>query len=437
MELSKVRTAEEIIARFKDGQIIAIGGQTNQYMPDRLIDCVLESGARHLTIYSIDSSDPGHGVSLLVEAGRVDAMITTHVGTNPLTNAKIQSGALKAEFNPMGTFIERIRCGGAGLGGVLTKTGLGTVVEEGKQIIEVNGESYLLETALRADIALTRCRRADPWQPGLQRQQRPRLPPGDRHLWRAVHRGVRPLLRPGGARPRQDQGARHVRGHDSGVRRRDNGQQKLYRQAAAAYFRPGDVVNLGIGIPSLCGSYAVDGVLFQSENGFIGIGPTVQEGLMKNERFVNAGGVPFVPVPGSSAFDVAMSFNVIRCGRLAATVLGGLQVSAQGDLANWATPGRAFGMGGAMDLCNGARKVIVAMELVAKDGSPKVVSRCTLPLTAVKCVNHIVTDRCVIDVTEEGLVLSEIRKGHTVEEIQAAVEPVLLVSPDLKEMEED
>ena len=192
---------------------------------------------------------------------------------------------------------------------------------------------------------------------------------------------------------------------------------------AAAYFRPGDVVNLGIGIPSLCGSYAVGGVHFQSENGFIGIGPTVQEGLMKNERFVNAGGVPFVPVPGSSAFDVAMSFNVIRCGRLAATVLGGLQVSAQGDLANWATPGRAFG--------------IVAMELVAKDGSPKVVSRCTLPLTAVKCVNHIVTDRCVIDVTEEGLVLSEIRKGHTVEEIQAAVEPVLLVSPDLKEMEED
>ena len=162
MKLSKVRTAEEIIARFKDGQIIAIGGQTNQYMPDRLIDCVLESGARHLTIYSIDSSDPGHGVSLLVEAGRVDAMITTHVGTNPLTNAKIQSGALKAEFNPMGTFIERIRCGGAGLGGVLTKTGLGTVVEEGKQIIEGNGESYLLETALRADIALTRCRRADP-----------------------------------------------------------------------------------------------------------------------------------------------------------------------------------------------------------------------------------------------------------------------------------
>ena len=150
---------------------------------------------------------------------------------------------------------------------------------------------------------------------------------------------------------------------------------------AAAYFKPGDVVNLGIGIPSLCGSYAVSGVLFQSENGFIGIGPKA-EGLMVNERYANAGGVNFVPVPGSSAFDVAASFCVIRSGRLAATVLGGLQVSADGDLANWATPGRAFGMGGAMDLCNGAKNVIVAMELVAKDGSPKIVNQphCHRPL---------------------------------------------------------
>ena len=162
MELSKVRAREEIIAQFKDGQILAIGGQTNQYMPDRLIDCVLESGAKHLTVYSIDSSDPDHGVSLLLQNGRVDRMITTHVGTNPLTNERIQSGKLEVEFNPMGTFIERIRCGGMGLGGVLTKTGIGTVVEKGKQVIEVKGEKYLLETALHADVAITRCRRADP-----------------------------------------------------------------------------------------------------------------------------------------------------------------------------------------------------------------------------------------------------------------------------------
>ena len=129
MELSKVRAREEIIAKFHDGQIIAIGGQTGQYMPERLIQCVLDSGARHLTIYSIDTSDPGTGVGRLIRAGVVDRIITTHVGTNPETNAQIQAGTLQAEFSPMGSFIERIRCGGLGLGGVLTKTGLGTVVE--------------------------------------------------------------------------------------------------------------------------------------------------------------------------------------------------------------------------------------------------------------------------------------------------------------------
>ena len=212
--------------------------------------------------------------------------------------------------------------------------------------------------------------------------------------------------------------------------------REFIAKRAAAYFKPGDVVNVGIGIPSLCGSYAPEGVMFQSENGFIGVGPQA-EGLMVSERYVNAGGIYFRPVPGASAFDLAQSFGVIRSGRMAATVLGALQVSADGDLANWASPGRAFGMGGAMDLCNGARKVIVAMELTTKDGSPKVVSKCTYPLTAIRCVDHIVTERCVIDVTPEGLVLSELRRGHSVEEIQAAVEPELIIAPDLKEMEEE
>ena len=141
---SKVCSKEKIIEQFKDGQIIAIGGQTGRCMPDRLIDCVLESGARYLTIYSLDK------------------VITSHVGTNPETNRLIQAGLIKVELIPMGTFAERIRCGGMGLGGVLTKTGLGTIVEKGKQMIEVNGQQYLLETALRADVALTHSRRADP-----------------------------------------------------------------------------------------------------------------------------------------------------------------------------------------------------------------------------------------------------------------------------------
>lgn len=162
MLTSKARKKEEIVALFKDGQTLAIGGQTAHNMPERLIDCVLESGARHLTVYSLDASDPGIGIGRMVHAGIIDRMITTHLGTNPEANAQIQSGKMTVELIPMGTFAERIRCGGAGLGGVLTQTGLGTVVEEGKQIIEVNGKKYLLETALRADISLARCRRADP-----------------------------------------------------------------------------------------------------------------------------------------------------------------------------------------------------------------------------------------------------------------------------------
>ena len=207
----------------------------------------------------------------------------------------------------------------------------------------------------------------------------------------------------------------------------------LIAKRAAAYFKSGDVVNLGIGIPSLCGNYAEPGVLFQAENGFIGVGPTA-EGLMVNERTVNAGGIPFVPVPGASAFDVAMSFGVIRSGRMAATVLGALQVSEKGDLSNWASTGRAFGMGGAMDLVNGAKKVIIAMEHCTKSGAPKIVKECSLPYTGRNCVDHIVTELCVIDVTPDGLLLRELAPDHTVEEVQAKTEPTLLIADDLREM---
>ena len=210
-------------------------------------------------------------------------------------------------------------------------------------------------------------------------------------------------------------------------------KRHLIAKRAARYFQSGDVVNLGIGIPSLCGNYAEPGVFFQAENGFIGVGATA-EGLMVNERTYNAGGVPFIPVPGSSGFDVAMAFGVIRSGRLAATVLGALQVSERGDLANWSTPGRSFGMGGAMDLVNGARKVIVAMEHCTREGAPKIVKECTLPYTGRGCVDHIVTELCVIDVTKEGLLLRELAPGHTLVEGQAKTEAELSLAEDLREM---
>lgn len=158
----KVRTKEEIMACFKDGQTIAIGGQAGAYMPWDLIDMLVESGAKHLTICSIDACNPGFAISRLIENGQVDKMITTHIGTNPVAQKLLAEGKLNIELSPMGSFIERMRDGGAGIGGFLTKTGLGTVVEEGKQIVTTsNGERYILEEAIHADVAITRCRRAD------------------------------------------------------------------------------------------------------------------------------------------------------------------------------------------------------------------------------------------------------------------------------------
>lgn len=157
-----MRTWDEIVSCFHDGQTIAIGGQAGSNYPWRLIDCILDSGAKHLTVYSIDAGDPDFGPGRLITAGRVDRMITTHIGANPEACDKMMAGLLEIELSPMGSFIERMRCGGAGLGGVLTKTGLGTVAQEGKQLITCKGESYILEEALRADVAITRARRADP-----------------------------------------------------------------------------------------------------------------------------------------------------------------------------------------------------------------------------------------------------------------------------------
>ncbi|MEF2074279.1 3-oxoacid CoA-transferase subunit B [Consotaella aegiceratis] len=202
----------------------------------------------------------------------------------------------------------------------------------------------------------------------------------------------------------------------------------------AAYFKPGDVVNLGIGMPALCPAYSAPGVMFHTENGLIGVGPAPTD-LREVESFTNASGQPFVPLSGASAFDSAESFALVRSGRLAATVLGALQVAENGDLANWARPGKMVGMGGAMDLVTGAPKVIIAMELCAKNGAPKILKECTFPLTGRACVDHIVTEQGVIDVTPEGLVLADIIEGVTPAEIAAKIEPELIIPSTLQVME--
>jgi len=159
----KYRTKDEIVSLFHDGQTIVVGGFANHGVPNALIDCVLDSGARHLTLLSNDTGDADLTVGRLIHNGRVDRFIGSHIGMNSETVAAVEEGKIDVTLIPQGSLAERIRCGGSGLGGVLTKTGLGTIAENGKQILEVNGETWLLEPALRGDIALVRARTADPY----------------------------------------------------------------------------------------------------------------------------------------------------------------------------------------------------------------------------------------------------------------------------------
>jgi 3-oxoacid CoA-transferase B subunit len=200
----------------------------------------------------------------------------------------------------------------------------------------------------------------------------------------------------------------------------------LIAERVAKFFKAGDVVNLGIGMPELVGSYIPDGVLLHTENGLLGYGPAPQPG-QEDDDFVGAGKQYLTLVPGASCFDSATSFAIVRGGHLAATVLGALQVDEKGNLANWTMPGKLVGMGGAMDLVTGARTVIVCSEHTTREGFPKILKQCTLPLTGASVVNVIVTELCVLDVTKEGLVLREITPGITLEEILSKTDANLII----------
>ncbi len=202
----------------------------------------------------------------------------------------------------------------------------------------------------------------------------------------------------------------------------------------AQELKDGDLVNLGIGLPTMVANYVEDkDIVFQSENGFIGIGPAPEEGK-EIRNLVNAGGQPVTILPGGVYFDSATSFAIIRGGHLDCTVLGALEVDEEGNLANWMVPGKIVpGMGGAMDLVTGAKKVIVAMEHTSR-GNIKILKKCKLPLTAAGQVDMIITEMCVINVTDKGLELVELNPEFTVDDVKNATEAELIINGTPKEM---
>ncbi len=207
-------------------------------------------------------------------------------------------------------------------------------------------------------------------------------------------------------------------------------------QRAAQELQNGFVVNLGIGIPTLVANYVPPGVeiILHAENGVLGCGPLAEDGE-EDPDLINAGAQYITLRPGASCIYSAMSFAMIRGGHLDMTILGGFQVSRQGDLANWRVPGREYGsIGGAMDLANGAKRVVVTMEHCTKQGEPKIVAACSYPLTGIACVDTVITDLAVITVTPDGLVLREVAPGVSAHEVQQLTAAPLRVADDIREM---
>lgn len=222
-------------------------------------------------------------------------------------------------------------------------------------------------------------------------------------------------------------------GHGSGKQRDD---KEAMARRIARLFEAGDIINLGFGAPLLVGNYVEDGVLVHTENGCVGVGKQItREEIGVDERtqlesFMNAGGMPFLPVPGAMVFNHATSYAIIRGGHLTATVLGAFEVSERGDLANWYMPGRFAGMGGAMDLC-AAKKVVIQTTHCNKDGAPKLLHKCSLPLTCKGKVTHVVTERALFEFIDGKMVLKEIREGYDLENIKQNTEADFIIADDL------
>lgn len=429
-------TAAEAADLVHSGATLMVGGFGMTGNPVHLLHALAETSTKDLTYIGNNVGEPGLGGGRLVNRGQIRKAIGSFFTSNPEAVEAAQAGKIEVELIPQGSLAEAIRAGGAGIGGFYTPTALGTVLGEGTETKTIDGKTHLFVPALRADVAFVHAWKADMAGNLIYRMTERNFNTAMATAAELVIAETEHIVATGELDPD------HV--HTPGTyvdylvevhttpeelgssgsvqagKSKVNESRKRIAERALQELRTGDVVNLGVGIPTLLADLLTPehGVILHTENGMLGVGPSPKSGGAMDYP-VNAGKIPVTALPGSSYFDSADSFALIRGGHIDVAIMGGLQVDEQGNLANWVAPQRPLlGVGGAMDLAQGAKRLIVTMTHRNKDGSPKVVPECDLPLTALGAVNTVITELAVFRFVRGELTLTEIMPGSSLEEVQ-------------------
>lgn len=466
-----ILTSSEAIKTVSSGSTLLVGGFGLCGIPENLIRALYnQPSINNLTIASNNAGIDKHGLGLLFEKRQVKRMISSYVGENKMFASLYFSGELEVEFTPQGTLAERIRAGGAGIPAFFTRTGFGTQIEKGgipikfnkngepiefshpKQTKSFNGLDYVMETAITGDFALIKAKTADTHGNivfnSTARNFNQVMAKAAKHTIVEVEQ----IVEVGKLSPdeihlpgiyvdcivkgeKYEKKIEKITTKQNSTSKVDEKREKIISRAAKE-FKNGMYANLGIGMPMLATKYIDKNVkvILHSENGILGMGSYPDESEIDPET-INAGKESVTINLGGSVFASDESFAMIRGSHIDLTMLGGMQVSKNGDLANWMIPKKMVkGMGGAMDLVSTpSTRVVVVMDHCSKDGKPKIMDSCTLPLTGSKCVDSIITELCVFDVTKNGLVLKELSKGTSVEKVKENTQCEFHVVKDVKE----